>query len=96
MYLREIATHSLLTQQDEVQLAQRMEAGRDAIARLASGEVLDETTREDLELVVQDSERARRRRRGTARRAHVLPLGFRFALKNASVRDHASFAAASS
>src|SRR6202158_5209799 len=60
MYLREIATHGLLTQQDEVQLAQRMEAGRDAIAQLASGEALDELTRERLELVVEDSERARR------------------------------------
>src|ERR1700687_1887166 len=48
MYLREIATHGLLTQQDEVQLAQRMEAGRDAIGLLASGGAgtLDEATRE--------------------------------------------------
>src|SRR5579859_4884074 len=60
MYLREIATHGLLTQQDEVHLAQRMEAGRDAIARLASDEALDDLTRSELELVIEDSERARR------------------------------------
>ncbi len=61
MYLREIATHGLLTQQDEVQLAQRMEAGREALGQLASGgQLLDELTRERLELIVQDSEKARR------------------------------------
>src|SRR6202011_5008938 len=53
MYLREIATHGLLTQQDEVQLAQRMEAGRDAIGQLASGVELDEAAREQLELIVE-------------------------------------------
>ena len=35
MYLREIANHDLLTQQDEIALAQRMEAGRAAAARAA-------------------------------------------------------------
>ncbi|MDQ6671933.1 MAG: sigma-70 family RNA polymerase sigma factor [Chloroflexota bacterium] len=61
MYLREIATHGLLTQQDEVLLAQRMEAGRDAIGQLASGgQLLDGLERERLELIVQVSEEARR------------------------------------
>jgi RNA polymerase primary sigma factor len=62
MYLREIATHALLTQQDEVQLAQRMEAGRDAIGQLTAAATapLDEVTRERLEGIVEDSERARR------------------------------------
>src|SRR5207248_10664339 len=40
MYLREIGQHDLLTQQDEIHLAQAMEAGRDAALRLASGEAL--------------------------------------------------------
>jgi RNA polymerase primary sigma factor len=60
MYLREIATHALLTQPDEVQLAQRMEAGRNATAALALGADLDELAREQLELIVEDSESARR------------------------------------
>src|SRR5207249_1974664 len=60
MYLREIASHSLLNQQDEVMLAQRMEAGRAAAGRLAAGEELDASTRRQLEDVVDDSERARR------------------------------------
>src|ERR1700694_905205 len=60
MYLREIATHGLLTQQDEVQLAQRMEAGRDSVRQLTSGVELDELARERLELIVEDAEKARR------------------------------------
>src|SRR6266851_3423332 len=42
MYLREIANHDLLNQQDEVHLAQRMEAGRGAHTTLNSGEAFDE------------------------------------------------------
>src|SRR5215207_3749885 len=60
MYLREIANHDLLNQQDEVQLAQRMEGGRAAAARLLSGEALAAAEREVLERVVDDGERARR------------------------------------
>jgi RNA polymerase primary sigma factor len=60
MYLREIANHDLLNQQDEVQLAKRMEVGRDAAARLASGEELDELSRERLLRAVDDGDRARR------------------------------------
>jgi RNA polymerase primary sigma factor len=60
MYLREIANHDLLTQPDEVSLAQRMEAGREAARELASGEVLDQSHRSRLERLVEDGERARR------------------------------------
>src|ERR671933_308581 len=60
MYLREIANHDLLSAQDEVQLARRMEAGREAARRLASEEPLDAAERERLRRVVADSERARR------------------------------------
>jgi RNA polymerase primary sigma factor len=60
MYLREIANHDLLNQRDEVQLAQRMEAGRDAARRLVASEELDDQPREELERLVEDGERARR------------------------------------
>jgi RNA polymerase primary sigma factor len=60
MYLREISNHDLLTQPDEVALAQRMEAGRDAARELASGEQLDDLQRLRLERLVEDGERARR------------------------------------
>jgi RNA polymerase primary sigma factor len=60
MYLREIANHDLLNQQDEVHLAQRMEAGSAAAARLTSGEVVDDAERERLARLVEDGERARR------------------------------------
>jgi len=60
MYLREIANHDLLTQPDEVSLAQRMEAGREAARELASGEVLDEAHRQRLERLVEEGEHARR------------------------------------
>jgi RNA polymerase primary sigma factor len=60
MYLREIANHDLLTQQDEIQLAQRMEAGRLAAARLNADEVVDEAERDHLARLVEDGENARR------------------------------------
>ena len=60
MYLREIANHGLLTQQDEVHLAQRMEASRDAAAQLSSDEGPDESERERLERLVEDGDRARK------------------------------------
>jgi RNA polymerase primary sigma factor len=59
MYLREIANHALLSRDDEIDLAQSMEAGREAHARLASGEELDDLWRERLERTVTDGERAR-------------------------------------
>src|SRR5438874_13605378 len=60
MYLREIANHDLLTQQDEAHLAQRAEAGRAAAAILTSSEALDDAERERLTRQVDDGERARR------------------------------------
>jgi RNA polymerase primary sigma factor len=60
MYLREIANHDLLTAQDEVQLAQRIEAGREARRCLESGEELDAAERQRLRLLVEDGEQARR------------------------------------
>jgi RNA polymerase primary sigma factor len=60
MYLREIANHELLNQQDEVNLAQRMEAGRGAASRLSSGDGLDDGERERLERLVEDGDGARR------------------------------------
>jgi RNA polymerase primary sigma factor len=60
MYLREIANHDLLSSHDEVQLAQRMEAGREAARCLASEEGLDDAERERLQSIVDDGEQARR------------------------------------
>jgi RNA polymerase primary sigma factor len=60
MYLREIANHDLLSADDERLLAQRMEAGRLAAARLNSGEELSDAERGLLEREVQDGETARR------------------------------------
>jgi RNA polymerase primary sigma factor len=60
MYLREIANHDLLTQPDEILLAQRMEAGRLAAARLNADEVVDEDERAVLARRVEDGENARR------------------------------------
>jgi RNA polymerase primary sigma factor len=60
MYLREIANHDLLSQLDEINLAQRMEAGRAAAVRLASDAALDEGERTRLERAVEDRDGARR------------------------------------
>jgi RNA polymerase primary sigma factor len=61
MYLREIANHDLLNQQEEVLLAQRMEAARRVAARLNADEVRDEAERESLARAIEDGENARRR-----------------------------------
>ena len=62
MYLREIANHELLTAQDEVSLAQRLEAGKAALRELATAdESLDTDHRVELEQQAEDGERARRR-----------------------------------
>jgi len=60
MYLREIANHDLLRSHDEIELAQRMEAGREAARRLESGEDLDDDERARLARVVEDGDQARR------------------------------------
>ena len=62
MYLREIAHHELLSAQDEVSLAQRLEAGKAALRELASAdECFDADHRVDLEQQAEDGELARRR-----------------------------------
>jgi RNA polymerase primary sigma factor len=62
MYLREIAHHELLTAQEEVSLAQRLEAGKAALRELATAdESLDPDYRFELEQQAEDGERARRR-----------------------------------
>lgn len=58
-YLDSIGRYELLTAEDEVSLAQAMEAGRRAQARLAEGEVGDEAS--DLEKTVQRGLDARQR-----------------------------------
>src|SRR5437868_6306371 len=60
MYLREIANHDLLRSHHEIELAQRMEAGREAARRLESGEDLDDDERARLARVVEDGDQARR------------------------------------
>jgi RNA polymerase primary sigma factor len=60
MYLREISNHGLLTQHDEIHLAQRMEAGRLAAARLVSDERLEVIERDALQRAIEDGDIARR------------------------------------
>src|SRR6202158_307839 len=62
MYLREIAHHELLTAQEEVSLAQRLEAGKAALREPANAdETLETVRRVELEHLAEDGERARRR-----------------------------------
>src|SRR5438477_559332 len=62
MYLREIAHHELLTAQEEVSLAQRLEAGKAALRELATADdTLEPSHRLELEALAEDGERARRR-----------------------------------
>jgi RNA polymerase primary sigma factor len=62
MYLREIAHHELLTAQEEVALAQRLESGTAAMRELATADdTLDPARRIELERLAEDGECARRR-----------------------------------
>jgi RNA polymerase primary sigma factor len=62
MYLREIARHTLLSAQEEVSLAQQLEAGKDALRKLAIADAaLDPVYRAELEQQIDDGESARRR-----------------------------------
>ena len=59
MYLREIADHELLTAQQEMSLAQHLEAGRSALRELAMADAsLDPTFRVELEQQAENGERA--------------------------------------
>jgi RNA polymerase primary sigma factor len=62
MYLREIAHHELLNANEEVSLAQRLEAGRAAMRELATADAdMSVARRQDLEYLAHDGDRARRR-----------------------------------
>src|SRR5580700_650203 len=58
-YLKSIGRTSLLTAEQEVDLAKRIEAGLFAEHKLESATGLDETYRRDLELVAEDGRRAK-------------------------------------
>ncbi len=51
LYLKDIGKHRLLTKADEAELAQAIEAGREAAAKLAAGGPLTAATRRDLRKV---------------------------------------------
>jgi RNA polymerase primary sigma factor len=61
MYLREIAQYELLAASEEVSLAQRIEASRAALTELAADANIDNGQRVELERLVEDGGRARRR-----------------------------------
>jgi RNA polymerase primary sigma factor len=60
-YLEEISRYALLSADEEVLLAQAIEAGVKARTRLESGEVRSRSERAELERAVRDGERARSR-----------------------------------
>jgi RNA polymerase sigma factor (sigma-70 family) len=60
VYLDQIGQHPLLTREDEIELSQAYEAGRDARRKLADC-AADDPARPDLEAAVERGERARRR-----------------------------------
>ncbi|HEY2593250.1 MAG TPA: sigma-70 family RNA polymerase sigma factor [Chloroflexota bacterium] len=62
MYLRQIANHDLLSAQEEVTLAQRLEEGKAAMRQLATADdSLDPALRVELEDAAEEGDRARQR-----------------------------------
>ncbi|MDQ7030145.1 MAG: RNA polymerase sigma factor [Ardenticatenia bacterium] len=59
LYLREVGSVPLLTAEEEVMLARRMEAGREARERVAAGDYASEEERAELEALVRSGEEAR-------------------------------------
>jgi RNA polymerase sigma factor (sigma-70 family) len=60
-YLAGVGYHDLLTAEDEVELAQKMEAGHEARRRLGSGEFANASERRELEQAAAAGDRARTR-----------------------------------
>jgi RNA polymerase primary sigma factor len=60
-YLDGISRYGLLTAEDEIRLAQCMEAGNQARAHLEAGQAIAASDRADLERVVREGQRARNR-----------------------------------
>lgn len=59
-YLRQISQITLLSAEQEVELAKRIEAGLFCEEMLAAKKTIDNMTREDLEWIIQDGSRARK------------------------------------
>ena len=58
LYLTDIGQHALLTKEDEVRLAQAIEAGAEAAAALARSAELRPTRRRELRLTVRHGQQA--------------------------------------
>ncbi len=71
LYLREVGSVPLLTAEEEVELARRMEMGREAKEKLARGDYASEEERVELEAIV---------RRGEEARAHLIKANSRLVI----------------
>ncbi len=71
LYLREVGSVPLLTAEEEVELARRMEMGREAKEKLARGDYASEEERAELEAIV---------RRGEEARAHLIKANSRLVI----------------